>query len=175
MFEFLSDHGNSRVVFDCSYIEIDKTAFTPVNWETTYGDVEEEIPRNLPQARGNPVQVSMFTDAAHAGDLFTRRSQTGIIFMLNGAPIIWHSKRQATVEASTFGSKFVALRTCVEMNDGFRYKLRMMGIPIMGPTNIFCDNQSVVNKSTKLESVLKKKHLSICYHKIRECCAKGAA
>ena len=50
-----------------------------------------------------------------------------------------------------------------------------MGIPIMGPTNIFCDNQSVVNNSTKPESVLKKKHLSICYHKVRECCAKGAA
>ena len=57
------------------------------------------------------------------------------------------------------------------MNDGFRYKLRMMGIPIMRPTNIFCDNQSVVNNSTKPESVLKKKHLSICYHEVRECCA----
>ena len=117
----------------------------------------------------------MFVDAAHAGDLITRRSQTGIIFMLNCAPILWHSKQQATVEASTFGSEFVALRTGVEMNDGFRYKLRMMGIPITGPTNIFCDNQSVVNNSTKPESVLKKKHLSICYHKVRECCAKGAA
>ena len=161
MFEFLSDHGNSRVVFDSSYVEIDETVFTPVNWEKIYGDIDEEIPINLPKARGNPVQVSMFVDAAHAGDLITRRSQTGIIFMLNSAPILWHSKRKATVEASTFGSEFVALRTGVEMNDGFRYKLRMMGIPITGPTNIFCDNQSVVNNSTKPESVLKKKHLSI--------------
>ena len=28
MFEFLSDHGNSRVVFDSSYVEIDETVFT---------------------------------------------------------------------------------------------------------------------------------------------------
>jgi len=57
-----------------------------------YGDIEEEIPRSLPQSKGSPVQVSMFTDAAHAGDLITRRSQTCIIIMLNCAPILWHSK-----------------------------------------------------------------------------------
>jgi len=162
-------------VFDSTYITFNEAAFTPVNWEQIYGDIEEEIPKNLPQARGNPVQVSMFTDVAHARDLITRRSQTGIILMHNSAPILWHSKRQATVEVSSFGSEFVALRTGVEMNDSFRYKLRMMGIPITGPTNILCDNQYVVNNSTKPESVLKKKHLSICYHKVRECCAKGAA
>ena len=88
MFEFLSDHGSFKVVFDSSYITVNETAFIPVNWEEIYGDIEEEIPTNLPQARGNPVQVSMFTDAAHAGDLITRRSQTGIIVMLNSAPII---------------------------------------------------------------------------------------
>ena len=72
MFEFLSDQGNCKVVFDSRCIAINEAAFTPVNWEKIYGDVDEEIPKNLPQARGNPVQVSMFTDAAHAGDLITR-------------------------------------------------------------------------------------------------------
>ena len=91
------------------------------------------------------------------------------------APITWYSKRQATVEASTFGSEFVALRVGMEMNDGLRYKLRMMGIPIAGPSNVLCDNQSVVDNSSLPESQLKKKHLSIAYHYVRECCAKGAA
>ena len=50
------------------------------------------------------------------------------------APITWYSKRQATVEASTFGSEFVALRVGMEMNDGLRYKLRMMGIHVVEPT-----------------------------------------
>jgi hypothetical protein len=38
------------------------------------------------------------------------------------------SKRQATVESSTFGSEMVALRQAVDMIKGLRYKLRMMGV-----------------------------------------------
>ena len=128
----------------------------------------------MPTARGNPIVITIFCDAAFAGDVVTRRSQTSIIIFLNGAPITWYSKRQNTVEASTFGSEFVALRVGIEMNDALRYKLRMMGIYVKGPTNVYCDNKSVVCNATLAESTLKKKHLSVCYHKVRESYAKGA-
>ena len=104
----------------------------------------------------------------------TRRSQSGILIFINCAPITWYSKRQNTVEASTFGSGFIALRVGCEMNDGLRYKLRIMGVPIQGPTNVYCDNEAVVSNSSLVESTLKKKHLSVSYHKTRECGAKGA-
>ena len=80
-------------------------------------------------------------------------------------------KRQNTVETSTFGSEFIALKIATEMLIGFRYKLRMLGIPIDGPSNEFCDNQYVVTNSSCTESPLKKKHISICYHRVREACA----
>ena len=128
----------------------------------------------MPEPRGKPVGVTMFVDAAFAGDPITRRSHTGVIIFINNAPIYWYSKRQATVEASTFGSEFVALRVAVEMNDALRYKLRMMGFPIANASNVMCDNKSVVSNVTKVESTLKKKHLSVAYHKVRESCAKGA-
>ena len=54
-----------------------------------------------------------------------------------------------------------------------RYKLRMMGVPIDGPANVFVDNESVVKSATRPEGQLKKKHLSICYHAVRECIASG--
>ena len=54
-----------------------------------------------------------------------------------------------------------------------RYKLRSFGIPIDGPTSIFVDNQSVFKNTTTPESKLKKKHVAICYHKVRECIAAG--
>ena len=146
-----------------------------MDWAEIYGEVEEEIPIGLPIARGNPVELTMFVDAAHAGNLVNRRSQTGLIIFINKAPIVWYSKRQGTVEASTFGSEFVALRVGMGMNEGLRYKLRMMGVPIEGPTNVLCDNKAVVDNSTLPESQLKKKHLSCCYHYVRECCAKLAA
>ena len=111
----------------------------------------------MPEPRGKSVQINMFCDASHASCLQSRRSTTGIIFFLNGAPITWYSKRQNTIESSAFGSEFVALKIATEMNEGIRYKLRMMGVPIDGPTNCFCDNQSVVTNVSNPESVLNKK------------------
>ncbi len=99
-------------------------------------------------------------DADHAGNRVTCRSQTGILLFVNRAPVIWYSKRQNTVETSTFGSEFVAI-----------YKLRMFGIPIEGPTNVFCDNEAVTKSAIHSESMLKKKHNSIAYHRTREAVA----
>jgi len=47
----------------------------------------------------------------------------------------------------------------------------MLGIPIDGPENVFCDNKSVVTNATVPTSTLKKKHNSIAYHRVREAVA----
>ena len=44
----------------------------------------------------------------------------------------------------------------------------MMGIPVLGPSYILGDNQSVLNNTSIPESQLKKKSQSIAYHFIRE-------
>ena len=124
IFDYLYNHMNGgRVVFDDSLPKVNEEQFKEVNWKNAYGDVTEDLPTNMPEARGNAVIISMFTDAAFAGDLVTRRSQSGILIFINRAPITWYSKRQNTVEASTFGSEFIALRVVCEMNDGPQYKL----------------------------------------------------
>ncbi len=89
----------------------------------------------------------------------------------NRAPVIWFSKRQNSVEASTFGSEFTAMKNAIEMIEALRYKLRMFGVPIEGPTNIFCDNGAVCVNTTRPESTLTKKHHSIAYHRSREAVA----
>jgi hypothetical protein len=78
----------------------------------------------------------MFVDADHAGDLMNRRSRTGVLLYLNRSPIVWHSKKQNSVETSAFGSEFVALKTGVELVKSLHYKLRMMGIPLDGSTTV---------------------------------------
>jgi hypothetical protein len=86
---------------------------------------------------------------------------------------LWYSKQQATVESLTFGSETVAMRQAVDMIEGLRYKLRMMGVPIDGATKVFCDNDAAVKATTRPESTLKKKHNAINYHRIREAQASG--
>lgn len=49
----------------------------------------------------------------------------------------------------------------------------MMGIPVTGPINVFCDNESVFKNTTKPDSMLKKEHNAITYHRIHEAIAAG--
>jgi len=66
------------------------------------------------------------------------------------------------------------MRHAVELIKSLRYKLRMLfGVPIEGPTNVFCDNEAVTKNCSIPESVLKKKHHSINYHRNREAVAAG--
>jgi len=104
------------------------------------------------------VQINLFVDAVHATYLASRYSTTDVVIFLNGTPVKWYSKRQNTIETSTFGSVFVVLKIAVEMNESLCYKLCIFGIPFDGPTNTFCDNQSVVNNVAKPESTLQKKY-----------------
>ena len=101
------------------------------------------------------------------------RSHSGIFIKLNSAPVAWYSKRQNTVESSTFGSEFVALRIATEMCQAMIYKLRMFGVAIDGLTLVMCDNKSVQTNASIHTSQLGKRHNAICYHKVRECVAAG--
>ena len=96
-----------------------------------------------------------------------------ILIFCNMAPIIWYSKRQNSVESSTFGSEFVALRIAAEMIISLRYKLRMFGIPLDGPANVFCNNEAVYKSANNPTATLNKKRNAICFHKVRETVAAG--
>jgi hypothetical protein len=127
----------------------------------------------MPEPLGKDVDVRMMCDSDHAGEQRSRRSRTGFLIFCNMALIDWVSKRQPTIETSVFGAEFVAMKHGIEKLRGLRYKLRMMGVPLSGPSYIFADNKSQVTNSTKPESTLKRKCSSICYHFIRESVAMG--
>ena len=103
----------------------------------------------------------------------TRRSVTGILLMVNNTPVRWISKRQKTVETSTYGSELVAGKQAIELILEYRYMLRMMGAPLEKSALLLGDNNSVVLNTTMPSSVLKKKHCAVSYHKIREAIAAG--
>ena len=168
IFAYLKCHHNSRIVFDPTYPDIDYENFPRKDWTSAYGNMTEAIPDNAPEPRGEGFIMTAYVDADHAGDKLTRRSRTGYLVFLNNSPIYWHSKKQTSVETSSFGSEFVAMKQCTEYIRGLRYKLRMMGIPVQDPTYIFGDNKSVLYNSTLPESTLKKKSNSIAYHFVRE-------
>jgi hypothetical protein len=170
---FLKQNKKLRLMFDASYPVVKESWFKKYDWFDFYRGVKEAIPPNMPEARGHGVNTTCFVDANHAGNTKDRRSQSGVLIFINRAPVHWYSKRQPTVETSTFGAEFCAMKIAVEMNEALRYKLRMLGVPIDGPTNVFCDNEAVYKNTAIPESTLKKKHHSIAYHRCREAVAAG--
>jgi hypothetical protein len=173
LFAYMSLNHNARVVFDPTYPAVNMRAFIKTDRKPTYGDVKEAITSNDHVPQGKETDLRLFVDSDHAGEQFTRRSRTGFVIYLNMAPILWFSKRQPTVESSVFGAEFVAMKNRIETMRGLRYKLRMMGVAIDGPTYVYGGNISVVHNNQHPESVLNKKINARCYRSLRESAAMG--
>ena len=172
IYAWLKSHNRSKVVLDPSYVEHAEPE--KLDWEQFYPGASELLPPDMPEPLGKPIQMTTFVDSDHAGDKVTRRSRTGVLVFLNRAPIIWFTKKQNSIETSSFGSEFTAMKQGVEISEGLRYKLRMMGVPLDGATHIKADNMSVIKNTSLPESMLKKKSNSIAYHYVRERAASGA-
>ena len=171
IFGYLKERPKRKLIFDLQHPELDERTFTTYDWYDFYRDAKKPVPGDMPAPRGQMVSTHCFVDSDHAANTVMRCSQTGLFLFVNRAPVTWFSKRQNTVEMGTFGSEFSAMKTAVEHIEALRYKLRMFGIPIEDPTNVFCDNKPVFKNTSIPDSTLKKKHTSICYHRAREAVA----
>ena len=120
VFKYLEKHIKNELSFDpLNYPHSQDPNQIIHNMKEVYFDAVEELPSNTPKARGKFVQINYFVNADHGGDKVTQQSKTGITLFGNSAPLIWYSKRQNTVESSTFGAEFVALRIAMEMISSF--------------------------------------------------------
>ena len=144
------------------------------DWSTSvYGSPKEVVPDDAPPPLGHSVILTHYVDANLYHDILTGRSVTGILHLINQTPIDFFTKKQATVETATYGSEFLAARTCVEQVIDIRTTLRYLGVPIEGPSYMFGDNQSVVGSSTTPDAKLHKRHTALSFHRVREAIASG--
>ncbi len=173
VFGYLRNHPDGCLMIDISDPPIrDKANISSgYNWSEFYPNACEDIPPNIPEPRGMKGKITAYVDADHARDKLTRRSVTGIVILLNNTPIAWVSRRQKTVETSTYGSELVAARIAVDMIIEMRYKLRMLGVTMEDSSYLCGDNMAVVLNTTLPSSSLKKKHQACNYHRIREAIA----
>ena len=58
----------------------------------------------MPEPRGKPVSIHVFFDSDNSDDKVTRQTKTGVLIFIKGSPILWFSKKQNSVQTSTFGS-----------------------------------------------------------------------
>jgi hypothetical protein len=134
---------------------------------------ELKSPTTLLFPLGKYVTLTHYVDANLFHDVITGRSVTGILHLVNKTPIDWYSKKQATVETATYGSEYVAARTCVEQVMDLRLTLRYLGVPIREKSYMFGDNKTVVESSIRPHAKLHKRHMALSFHRVREAIAAG--
>ena len=78
------------------------------------------MPRYMSEAIGKYAVIKSYVSANHSGNMANRISHYSIIIYVNDAPIIWYSKIQNTVEASSFESGFFALWVATDMIQSLR-------------------------------------------------------
>lgn len=112
--------------------------------------------------------LEAYCDADWAGDVTSRRSTTGYIFMLAGAAVSWRSQLQAMVTLSTCEAEYVAVSQCAQEAVFMRRILSDLGEEQNGPTVIHDDNQGAIKLASNPVYHARTKHIDIKAHYIRQ-------
>jgi len=119
--------------------------------------------------------VSVYCDADWAGDVDDRRSTTGCVLLLHGCPIVWLSKKQATVALSTAEAEYMAMSAAVQEVKWLTALLSELREPAALPVTLYTDNQAAVSISSNAAVPhTRTKHIDLRHHYVRECVLDGS-
>src|SRR5206468_3649145 len=121
---------------------------------------------------GDTCQVSGYVDSDYAGDLDRRRSTTGYVFRVHGAPVSWRSMLQSTVALSTTEAEYMA------MTEGVKEALWLWGLlDDVGIkqecVDVWCDSQSAIHLAKNQVHHARTKHIDVRYHFVRDVIEEG--
>ena len=117
-----------------------------------------------------------YSDADWAGDVADRKSTSGYVFMLLGAPVSWGSKKQPSVSLSTSEAEYIALSLAIQEGKWIHRLLCeiMTAANEEGPElMIHEDNQSCIKMTKNPVNHGRAKHIDIKYHHIRDEVKRG--
>ena len=117
---------------------------------------------------GTGIMLTGYSDAEWAGDLTTRKSVSGYLFLVAGGAVSWRSQRQPVVALSSTESEYIAMTTACKELVWLRQLLNDMGFPQDSPTVLFGDNQGALALVRNPVYHDRTKHIHVRYHYIRE-------
>ena len=136
------------------------------------GDTEEDVPEDAPPPLGTPVAMTHHFDANLMHNVVDGKAVTGCVHFINETPIMWHSKKQGTVETATHGAEFASARTCMEQIADLRNTLQCLGADPGPVGHVFGDNEAMINSSKFPHAQLKKRHDILSFHCVRSIIAR---
>jgi hypothetical protein len=113
-----------------------------------------------------------FSDADYGGDLDSRRSTTGFVYLLNGAAISWGCKLQSTVAVSTAEAEYMATASAIKEGLWGRQVLPDLGVSV-GTVPIGVDSEGAIKMLKHPIAWARSKHIDVQHHFARECVVRG--
>ena len=109
-----------------------------------------------------------FVDSDWAGDL-DRHSQSGFIFMMQGGPVSWLSKKQPTIALSSTEAEIAAAVACTQDAMWFMGCMKEMKTIYPLPMLIYEDNAGAIALSQTSVIGKRTRHVDIKYKFLNEC------
>ncbi|KAK1650761.1 hypothetical protein QYE76_068566 [Lolium multiflorum] len=114
--------------------------------------------------------VTSYTDASWNTDPDDSKSQSGYVFILNGAAVSWASSKQCTVAKSSTESEYIAASEASSEAVWMKRFIVELGVvpSALDPLVIYCDNMGAIANAQEPRSHKRLKHIKLRYHSIRE-------
>ncbi|KAK1628301.1 hypothetical protein QYE76_002616, partial [Lolium multiflorum] len=114
--------------------------------------------------------VTSYTDASWNTDPDDSKSQSGYVFILNGAAVSWASSKQCTVAKSSTESEYIAASEASSEAVWMKRFIVELGVvpSALDPFVIYCDNMGAIANAQEPRSHKRLKHIKLRYHSIRE-------
>jgi hypothetical protein len=108
-----------------------------------------------------------YSDSDFAACAESRRSTSGVVLMLNGAPIVWFSRKQTIVSTSTTEAEYVAAHDAGREVSWTRDMLEELNVTQSGPTRLHVDNVAAQHLINNPSHHRRTKHIDVKYHYTR--------
>jgi hypothetical protein len=117
-------------------------------------------------------ELEVFCDASHGDPLLDRRSTSGWVFFLGGAPIAWVARKQKCMSKSSAEAEYIAMS---EMANEAKYYLNILSALCPHINKVFArvDSEPARRIANGDATIRKVKHLEIAYHHVREMSGLG--
>ncbi|GJQ95030.1 hypothetical protein Tco_0006169 [Tanacetum coccineum] len=117
--------------------------------------------------KGSGFELTAFSDADHAGCIYTRKSTFGGIQFLGDKLVSWMSKKQNCTAMSFAEAEYVALSASCAQVMWMRTQLQDYGFNY-NKIPLYCDSQSAIAISCNPVQHSRTKHIHTRYHFIKE-------
>ncbi|GAQ93561.1 hypothetical protein KFL_016490010, partial [Klebsormidium nitens] len=113
-----------------------------------------------------------YADADYAGDVDSRRSTTGYVFLVYGGAASWSSRLQPTVAASTVEAEYMSAASAAKEALWLKKLCGDLELP-GGVVQIYGDNQGALQLLKHPIASQRTKHIDVLHHFVRERVARG--